>query len=183
MKTKVLTFIFTLCVHFSVGQIVHSISIGPDLGIPTESFGKANLGFGGSLEYNVKFSGPVGAQFHIGYQSFSNKIYSDQKVTFLPIRLGVIGFIYQDILFLNADAGISHYYSPSTGTNQNGFTFGAGGGSKLKLGSGQFIQVSAYYNLHHYDGLYAGNGYNYNWFNIRAAYGLSWGKKNDNKSE
>ncbi len=161
----------------SFSQLSHSLSLGPDLGIPTESFGKANLGFGGSLEYNMIFSEKIGPQFHIAYQSFTNKIYSDQKVTFLPIRLGIVGFLYQDLIFVSADAGVSHYYSPSTGTKQNGFSFGAGAGYRLPLSSGQFIQASAYYNLHHFKGQYASDGYNYNWFNIRAAYGISWGKK------
>lgn len=163
----------------SMCQTRHSVSLGPDLGIPTESFGKVNLGLGGSLEYNMVLKGKIGPQIHIGYQRFTSKVYSDHKVTFLPIRIGLIGFIYQDIFFVSADAGRSRYYSPTTDTEQNGFTFGIGAGSKLPLSGGQFMQVSVYFNRHHFEGEFPGQEYNYNWFNIRAAYGISWGKKTE----
>jgi hypothetical protein len=164
--------------YLSYGQASQSLSIGPDFGFPTNTFGDAKTGLGGSLEYNIKITGPLGAQFHIGYQSFTSKSNSSQEVTFLPIRLGLIAFVYQDLIFVSADAGTSHYYSPSTGTKQDGFTFGAGAGYRILINKNQFVQVSGYYNRHHFKKTQPFlQEYNYNWFNLRAAYGLSWGKK------
>jgi hypothetical protein len=160
------------------GQLTQSVSLGPDLGIPTKSFGKANLGIGCSLQYQVKFSGPVAIQLHIGYSSFTNKLYSEDKVSFLPVRIGAVYYLYQDVIFVSADAGVSRYYSPLTGTKQNGFTFGAGAGYRLLINNRQFVQLSGYYNLHYFKNAQANPGYNYNWFNIRAAYGFLWGKGN-----
>jgi Outer membrane protein beta-barrel domain len=157
-------------------QLTHSVSIGPDLGIPTPSLGKANIGFGGSLQYQIKFSPPLALQLHVGYISFTNKLYADDKVTFLPVRLGGVYYLYQDIIFVSADAGISHYYSPSTGTKQNGFTLGTGIGYRYPISNSQFVQVSGYYNLHNFKRAQSSQDYNYNWFNVRAAYGLSCGK-------
>lgn len=169
---------------FSIGVVIncysqasHSLHIGPHLGIPSNNLGNASLGFGGSVEYNLKFRGPIGGQFHLGYSRFSNKSISDQEVTFLPIRIGAIAYIYEEIFFINADAGISRYSSKSTGTKQSGFTLGIGTGYRQPLTGGQFVQFSAYFNLHHFEGATGARGYNYSWFNIRAAYGLSWGRK------
>ena len=74
---------------FSIGVVIncysqasHSLHIGPHLGIPSNNLGNASLGFGGSVEYNLKFRGPIGGQFHLGYSRFSNKSISDQEVTF-----------------------------------------------------------------------------------------------------
>lgn len=169
-----LSFIFFNSIIF--GQIDHSISLGPDLSIPTESLGRANLGFGGSLQYQLKFSAPVAVQLHVGYSSFTNKVYSDQRVSFLPVRLGAVGFVYQDIFFVYADAGISQYHSKSGDPDRSGFSFGAGVGYKQSLDNGQFLQFSAYYNLNKFKRETPGYYYKYNWFNIRAAYGLLWGK-------
>ena len=180
MKQFILSvlFIITICIN-TKAQLTHSISLGPELSIPGKNFGKSNLGFGGSFEYMVKFNAPVGIQFHFGYSGFPNKFYSNSKISFLPVRLGLVGFIYQDLIFVSADAGISHYHSPSTVTDQNGFSFGAGGGYKLFFDpeKKQFVQLSAYFNMHNFRNDTFGQNYNYGWFNIRAAYGLSWGKK------
>jgi hypothetical protein len=113
---------------------------------------------------------------HAGYISFTSKYDADSKITFLPIRLGLQAFVYEDLIFVFADAGTSHYYSPTSGTNQNGFTFGAGFGYRYLISSGQFLQLSGYYNLHNFKRKETNQDYNYNWFSIRAAYGLSWGK-------
>jgi hypothetical protein len=159
-------------------QILQSISLGYDLGIPSKNFATSSkLATGGSLQYQAKFNGPLGVQVHIGYSHFTNKAVSDEYVDFLPVRIGFIYFLYQDIIFVSADGGVSRY-SASSGTKQNGFTFGFGPGYKLYFNptSKQFVQFSAYYNLHHFYSKYTG-GYNYTWFNIRAAYGISFSKR------
>lgn len=177
IKTNyIVALLILFCTERVYSQTGHSVSLGTDLGIPTESLGAAKLGFGGSLQYQLKFSDRIAAQLHIGYSGFSNKHDDNQKVSFLPVRLGAVAFIYQDIIFVSADAGVSHYHSPSTLTNQTGFSFGAGTGYRYLIGNGQFIQISGYYNMHNFKREDTGQDYNYNWFNIRAAYGLSWGK-------
>lgn len=159
-------------------QITHSISIGPDLGLPAKSFGsESTLGIGVSLEYQAKFRAPIAIQVHVGYSHFSNKVLSNDKVSFLPVRIGLAGFVYKDLFFISADAGISHF-SASTETRQTGFSLGMGPGCKFYLNaeSKQFFQFSAYYNVHNYRQKSGGNSYNYNytWFNVRAAYGFSF---------
>jgi len=178
MKKQLILFVILWKNCVITAQIVHSITLGPDLGIPAKNFGsEATLGIGGSLEYQAKFSKRIGAQFHIGYSHFSNKVLSDDEVNFLPVRIGIVGFFYKESLFVSADAGISHY-SASVGPSQTGFSFGIGPGYKFYFSheSKQFAQVSMYYNLHNYKEESGGNSYNYNytWFNIRAAYGFSF---------
>jgi hypothetical protein len=173
---KIFLFILLFGFYSSKSQVTHSISLGPDLGLPGKNFGsEATLGIGGSIEYQAKFRAPIAIHFHAGYSHFSNKVLSDDKVDFLPIRIGVAGFIYKDQLFISADAGVSHF-SASTGTNQTGFSFGIGPGFKFYLNpeSKQFLQLSAYYNLHNYDSKTSGQNYSYTWFNIRVAYGFSF---------
>ena len=170
---------YLICGVSLSAQITNSISLGPDFGIPGKRFGSgARLGIGGSLDYQLKLSVPVGLQIHAGYIKFSDKNYSDTWVSFVPIRLGIVGFIYQDLIFAFVDAGISHYHA-STTTKQNGFSFGLGGGYKLFFNPDkkQFVQLSAYYNLHNFKRDITSQNYNYTWFNIRAAYGLSFGKR------
>jgi len=158
-------------------QPTQSVTFGIDYSITSANFGATKSGIGGSADYQIKFNAPVGLQFHIGYSHFKNKVLSNDVVNFLPVRAGVVGFLYQDVIFIFADAGISHY-SASSGTKQNGFSFGIGPGYKLYFNPDkkQFLQLSAYFNLHHFYSNYSG-GYNYTWFNIRAAYGLSFSKK------
>jgi len=174
---RIIIFPYLLLGHFSYSQISHSISLGPDLALPSKNFGAIKTGIGGSIDYQVKFQGPIGAQLHIGYNHFKNKVVSNDFVNFLLVRAGIVGFIYQDIIFVAADAGISHY-SASTVTKQTGFSFGIGPGYKLFFNpeKKQFVQLSAYFNLHKFKSPATGS-YNYTWFNIRLAYGFSFSKK------
>jgi hypothetical protein len=60
---------------FNIGvyaQVTQSLTLGPDLGVPTKNFGKANLGFGGSFQYRLKFAGPVAIQLPEGYVHFTS---------------------------------------------------------------------------------------------------------------
>ena len=176
-----LFFFFCLQVDNLISQVTHSVSLGPDLGLPAKSFGsESTLGIGGSWNYQAKFKGPIGFQIHAGYIHFSNKVLSDDKVDFIPIRFGPVAYIYKDVFFIFADVGVSHF-SASTGTKQTGFSFGLGPGYNIYIGpeSKHFLQFSAYYNLHNYKHESGGNSYNYNytWFNIRAAYGFSFSRK------
>lgn len=163
----------------SRAQITHQISLGPDLGIPGKQLGTASVSLGGSIEYQLKFKAPIGIQIKAGYNKFGNDDIG--IVRLFPVRAGLVGYLYQDIIFAFADAGMSHYYSPTTGTKQDGFSFGIGAGYKLKIYPNQFLQVSAYYNSHHFD--HDGGEYNITWFNIRAAYGLNFGKRAGSSSD
>jgi hypothetical protein len=166
---------------FSYSQNTHFVSIGPDLSIPSTNLGSANVSLGGSFQYQLKFNAPVAAQLHVGYAHFEDQF--GGKVSFLPVRAGLAGFLYQDLLFVSADAGFSKYHSPTTGTKQTGFSFGTGAGYRLPLSNKQFLQFSAYYNLHNFKNDLFGQNYNYNWFNIRAAFGLAFGKGKATKEE
>lgn len=158
-------------------QVYHSFSAGPEISLPIKNLGsRTPTSLGGSFEYQLKGENfPIGVQVHIGFNHFKDAL--GGKVNFTPARVGAVGFIYQDLIFIYSDVGISRFYSPTTGTKQNGFSFGGGAGYRIPIGEKQFIQLSGYYNLHNYrNNLFAQN-YNYTWFNIRAAYGLSFGKK------
>lgn len=176
MKLFFLFFISILFSFNSLSQNNHSLSIGSDLSIPSKNtLGRnTSVSLGGSIQYQLKFNAPIGLQAHIGYNHFTDGL--GGKVNFLPIRGGIVGFIYKDLIYLYADAGISRYHSPTTTTTQNGFSFGSGGGYKLMFNNKQILQISAYFNLHNFRNDIFGQNYNYEWFNIRAAYGFSFGK-------
>jgi hypothetical protein len=162
---------------FLSAQSFHAISLGPDICFTSKNFGAIKTGIGASIDYQMKFKSPLGIQLHVGYNHFNNKEVANDIVNLTPVRAGIVYFLYQDAIFIFVDAGVSHY-SASNGTKQNGFSFGFGPGYKLYFSSTtkQFVQFSAYYNLHHFYSKYTG-GYNYTWFNIRAAYGISFGKR------
>lgn len=168
-------FLFSFCVTAVSGQLKHSLNLGPDIGIPTTAFAKStSLSFGGSIEYHLKFKAPIGLQARFGYNPFKDG--NNDEVRFTPLRVGLVGYIFQDLLFVNADAGISQYYSPTTDTKKSGFSFGAGVGYRFPVSSNKFVQLSAYYNLHNYKDKMYGQNFNYSWFNLRAAFGISFGK-------
>lgn len=172
---QIFFFVF-MCVHTLIyAQKRNFISMGPDISLPSTNLKGTSVSIGGSFQYQIKFNAPVALQLHAGYSHFKDGF--GGKVNFLPIRAGVVGYLYQDILYVYTDAGISHYQSPTTTTKQNGFSFGFGGGYRQKLGVSQFLQFSTYYNLHNFKLAATSQNYNYTWFNIRAAYGFSFGRK------
>ncbi len=184
MKVFFIFFLFAIpCISFC--QLEHSVSLGPDLSIPSkENLGTATpVSIGGSVQYQLKFSTHIAAQLHVGLSRFKGVLGS--KVSFIPLRLGLVGYIYRDKIFLNADAGISLYRSPNALPNQSGFGFGAGGGYRQTLQNNQFIQLSGYYNLHKYKGSPYGSPieYDFNWVNIRLGYGFGFGKPKKIKEE
>jgi len=168
------------------GQSNHFISLGADLSIPIKNLGsKTPTSIGGSIDYQLKFKAPVGLQAHVGFNRFKGAIFGT-ILNFLPIRVGVVGYLYKDLLFVSADAGVSFYSSPNGGLPaQTGFGFGAGAGYRQPVNKNQFIQLSGYYNLHKYKDTPYGTPleYNFTWFNIRLAYGFSFGKGKDKKNE
>lgn len=159
------------------GQIKHSLTIGPNLGVGA-NFGKAaKLSLGGSLEYVIKFSDRLGARLYGGYNRFNDKNYPDAYVSFLPVRAGIQGFVYEDVLFVFADGGIANYKS-STDTKKTGPSFGIGAGHRLPIGKSQFVQTSAWFNYYRLE-VPPFTNLKYTWFNFRVAYGFSFGKKNE----
>jgi len=175
---KFLIFCALFKCSISFEQIRQSVTIGPDLGLPYKYFGRnSKVGFGASWDYQVKISAHIGAQFHLGYIKFGDKEFTNSWVTFLPIRAGIVGYVYEDVIFVFADAGISHFHDAND-DSQTGFSFGAGGGYKLYFNPDkkQMVQFSAYFNLHNFTRPMV-QSINYTWFNIRVAYGASFGKK------
>ena len=172
-----------ICVLFVInylqGQVSHSLSIGPDLGLGA-NFGKSSkASIGGSIEYVAKFSDIFGIRLSSGYNKFKGKVYDD-FVSFLPVRAGVQAFVYEDLIFVFTEAGIANYKA-STGTEKTGPSFDIGAGYRLPIANSQFVQLSAYFNFYRYKGDPPGGDFNYTWFNFRVAYGLSFGKKNTPK--
>lgn len=155
--------------------------MGPDLGLGA-NFGKSSkASIGGSLEYVAKLSDKIGLRLAGGYNKFKGSYYDDY-VSFLPIRIGVQAFLYQDMIFSFAEAGMVNYKA-STGTKKTGPSFGLGAGYRQSIADNQFLQFSAIFNLYRFQRANSGGDFNYTWFNFRVAYGISFGKKNKVKEE
>jgi len=174
LKKLLIFFIFVSTSSILFGQPINSLSIGPDLALPANNFGaNATLGIGGSVEYQAISRGRIAAHVHAGYVHFSNKVVPDEDISFVPIRIGIAGFIHKDVFFVSADVGVS-YASSSTGTKQLGFSVGVGPGYKFYLSAEKkhFLQCSACYNLHNSIGQSSGGFYG--WFCLRLSYGFSF---------
>jgi hypothetical protein len=172
-------FLFGLILQVEIGFAQSSISIGPDLGLPSNFSSSSKLGIGGSLEYTNRFSEHFGIRFFSGVSSFKGKYFSDDRVSFEPIRLGGQGFLYKDLIFLYAEAGIAGFQAQSSKTHTTGFSYGLGGGYRMPINMNkQFFQLSAYYNYFRYSDFLT-----YTWLNIRLAYGINFGKKTKVKEE
>jgi hypothetical protein len=156
-------------------QVTHSITLGPDLGIGA-NFGKSSkASIGGTLEYVAKFSPVVGIRLSGGYNRFNGKFYDDH-VSFLRARAGFQAHLYQDIFFVFAEGGIATFKSSNPDPALTKFSWAAGAGYRQPLNKGQFLQFSAWFNYFRHN-----PNLTYTWFNFRAAYGLSFGKKNNPK--
>jgi hypothetical protein len=186
MKKILISLFLLMCIYSVSAQVTHSISIGPELSIPIKNFGSETpTSIGGSVDYQLKFNAPFALQAHIGFNRFKGALVGT-RLNFLPVRIGVVGYLYKDILFVSANAGVSFYNSPNGGLPaQTGLGFGAGGGYRQPLNNNKFIQLSGYYNLHKYKGNPYGTAieYDFTWFNIRLAYGLSFGRSNKEKEK
>jgi hypothetical protein len=161
------------------GQVTHSVTLGPDLGLGANFGNSSKASLGGSIEYVAKLNSIIGIRLSGGYNKFKGKYYEDY-VSFLPIRAGIQAFLYQDLLFAFMEGGIANYKA-STGTEKTGPSFSIGAGYRQAIAENQFIQFSTYFNYNKYKGDPPGGNLNYTWFNFRVAYGLSFGKKNTPK--
>jgi hypothetical protein len=172
-----LIFISLFYSSISRSQNTNLLSVGLDLAIPSGTISNSNLGFGGSLQYQLKFSAPIAIQLNADYLLFGNKSYSGEKLHFFPVRLGLAGFLYRDILFVAVDGGISHFHSTASGSNLIGYTVNGGIGYMYTIGNNQFMQMNLYYAVNHFKSKTSNSNLRYNWFTIRASYGLSFGKR------
>jgi hypothetical protein len=177
MKRVLISFI-CVCTYF-FGYTQNSISLGPEIGLASNFKSSSKTGIGGSLEYTNRFSEHFGIRFFSGVSSFKGKYFSDDRVSFEPIRLGGQGFLYKDLIFLYAEAGIAGFQAQSSKTHTAGFSYGLGGGYRMPINMNkQFLQLSAYYNYFRYSDFLT-----YTWLNIRLAYGINFGKKTKVKEE
>lgn len=168
----VLLIILISCSLSAFGQVLHSISLGPNLGVGA-NFGKSSkASFGGSIEYVAKFSDMFAVRVSGAYNKFKGSYYDDY-VSFLPIRAGGQAFIYQDIIFLYAEGGIATYKSSNPDPALTKFSWAVGTGYRQALTNSQFLQFSAWFNYFKHN-----PHLNYTWFNFSVAYGLAFGKKN-----
>ena len=167
-----LLFLFT---KSGISQGMHSITIGPDLGLGS-NFGKTSkVSIGGSIEYVARLNEIFGIRLAGGYNRFNGKTY-DGYVSFLPLRTGLQYFLYRDIFYMHTDIGIARY-SASSGTKKTGPYLAIGAGFRQSLLNDQFIQFSSYFNFYKLSVDPPGDDLNYTWFNLRVAYGFSFGKK------
>jgi hypothetical protein len=179
MKKYIIIVLFLpLFGSISLSQINHSITLGPDLGIGA-NFGKSSkASIGGSFEYVAKFSPLIGIRLAGGYNRFNGK--TSSFVSFFPIRVGLQAFVSDDMIFFFADGGVADFKAGS-GTEKSDPSFGIGAGYRLPVAGSQFAQFSAWFNFFRLKVDPPGEDINYTWFNFRAAYGLSFGKKNNPK--
>lgn len=163
-------------------QISHYFSAGPEVSFPGKRLGSNTpASLGGSFQYQLKFNAPLAIQLHAGFNHFTDAL--GGKVNFTPVRAGLVGYVYKDIFFADICAGISHFKATPSGITKDGFSFGLGGGYRQMFGNSQFVQVSFAYNSHNYKNATYSQDYNYTWFNVRAAYGFSFGGKKEKKDE
>src|SRR5687768_11310853 len=78
----------------------NSVSIGPDLGLPSNFKTASKPGLGASFEYVNKFSAHVGLRVFAGYNRFEGKYVADDILKFIPYRVGIEGFGYKDVFFV-----------------------------------------------------------------------------------
>lgn len=173
MMKKSLIIVFLIAAWYnSFSQ--SSISFGPEIGFANNFSNSSKPGLGASIEYVNKFSKGVGARMFAGYDNFRDK-YVDGYVSFLSLRGGLQAFL-AELLFIYGEGGIVSYHD-SNNSNQAGFSFGIGAGYRMPLMTGQkFIQLSTHYNFFKYN-----NNSFYTWFNVRAAFGLNFGKTSTRK--
>ncbi len=146
-----------------------SIFLGPQLGLASNFSRSSNIGFGASVEYINRFSQQIGFRGTVGYNYFKGK-YFNNHVSFLPVRIGLQSFLSTNV-FVLADAGIVAY-NDNNNDSKTGFSYSVGAGYNIPLDTKKFVQLSANYNFFRY-----ASYLNYTWFNFRAAYSLSWGKR------
>jgi hypothetical protein len=140
----------------------------------------AKFGFGGSAAGYIRVLNKAngGIRIYVAYDWFKNHDLANDDAKFFPVRIGYQHFLYQNAIFLFADAGIMrHMFSSGT---YSGFCYGIGGGYNIDLQQKNFVQISAYYNHPQftYSDQYSNTEVlNYSYFTIRIAYGLEFGKK------
>jgi hypothetical protein len=161
-------FVVAVCFFSAQAWSQHLLSAGPEVAFGT-NFGKTKAGFGASIEYLYKFSERVGVRTSGGYDVFNVRNVNDSKTSFLPIRVGIEGFL-SDVFFAYCEAGIAFYRSSFY--DENKFSYAIGTGYKVPFGlKNQFVQISALYN----SVLFTKSSLA--WFNFRVAYGIDLGPK------
>lgn len=162
------------------------ISIGPVISSGSKSFPiNGRLGAGGSIEYARNISAQGAVRFYMAYDYFKHRFSGSgsedsllmlEKVglgtnTLLPVRVGYQHFLYKNVAFLYAEAGMSVLHRPTLYNRSNFtktlFTYAIGLGQRFNFPKQQVIQLSVFYN---YNRLYSNRNLNY--FSFRAAYGL-----------
>jgi hypothetical protein len=169
MKRIYLVGLYLFCADCIFAQ--SSISVGPQLGFASNFSSSAKVGIGGSIEYTMQLSERLGARFYGGYDRFKGKYFADDIVSFLPVRAGLQGFIFEDIFSVYGEAGIAAFHAKSSGSQNTNFSFALGAAYRLPLNQ-QFVQVSGYYNFYRYS-----EHLDYTWYNLRIAFGLNLGHK------
>jgi hypothetical protein len=168
---KILSFLVVFASLKAFSQ--SSISLGPDLGLPSNFSKTSKTSLGASLEYVNKFSKHVGLRVFTAYNRFEGKYVADDVLKFIPYRIGIEGFAYKDVFLVYGEVGAASLIGNGPRNSKTNFSYGLGAGYRYPIGmTKQFIQLSGYYNFFRFDEMNT-----YTWFNIRLAYGFNFGRK------
>jgi hypothetical protein len=172
INNLLLAVIFSLSINNVKGQ--NAISIGLDVS-SSPSNRSTSLGIGGSVEYNKSISEKLGGRLYCGYNYFKSNS-TDSHISFLPIRVGIEYFLNK-LLFLYVESGVANYNSDAANNWYFSYAFGTGYTVPFGL-KNNFAKISLFFNSVRIAKISSTN-----WFTLRFAYGLNFGKKSlKNKS-
>jgi hypothetical protein len=191
-KASCIYFIFFLLVLSGTAWTQSSFTVGPTVSSGTKLFPlNGRTGLGVSLEYAAPLSKQGSIRLYAGYDRFEHnfkgidaRVLQDSivkmgingyDVSFVPLRVGYMHFLLTNAAFVYVEAGVSHLFTPykdwSTYHSNKLFTYAIGTGYSFTVQQSRLVQVSFFYNhnrLNEYS--------NRNYFSLRAAYGLRFGK-------
>ncbi|MEO6071504.1 MAG: hypothetical protein ABIN57_04215 [Chitinophagaceae bacterium] len=133
------------------------------------------VGFGLSAEYFAKLFPHGGIKGYAAINRFT-QTNNGGTALFFPVRVGYQHFLYSDNLFVFGETGFAS--ARIENKVQTGFSMAAGGGYKINMPQATLMQLSLFYNYHHFK-----INPNVQWITLRAAYGIKYGKRKAFKRE
>jgi len=164
---KVIPLLVSLCMY-SVTQAQTTITIGPQLDVPSNFSKASKIGLGGSAEGVFNVSPASAIRVSAGYSSFKGKFFPE-VISFMPVRGGYQYFLSPNQLYIYGEGGPAFYNATDAKTK---LSLAFGGGTYFPVGEKSVVNFSVFFN--YIDG---GMFRNHTWFSGRLAYGLQWGRK------